>query len=163
MKIRSLLKLYLTGIFSKRNIYHKLPEVSSSLSVEELLDAIQQINSPEELAEIEFLIDLMSFDGEFSEDERFALYSRVAYYYSVLIFIDDNFPHDYYPPFSVEAHIKFAETELELDAISLHLQFYKNTYKKRTGAPQYLHYHCLIYNAQNRQLKQGISHDKTIR
>ena len=101
---------------------------SKAFTAEQLKQYIQDSESEYELLRIEQIADEQSFDGEFTENEQFELCHQVAQMLALFVYIEDNFPHSYYPPFALEAHIKCATTTIALYAIGLHFKINRQVY-----------------------------------
>lgn len=127
MELLKTLADYLNGSFNK-------PTPPRPLTCAELLSFITGIRSEQELLEIERLVDLMRMDGDLNEDEQFELYSTIAYMISLFVHIEDHFPHEYYPPFAIQGHIRHAEDLKSLNAIALHLRVNEHVYTRQLGS-----------------------------
>jgi len=107
---------------------------SPALTVADFIYHIENVISEVELMKLEELIDYLQADDDFSDDELFTLHHKITYTLALFVFIEDHFPHDYYPPFAIQSHIMHADTVLKLDAIEMHLRIYKHKYRRDTLA-----------------------------
>lgn len=132
-------------------------------SFSEMYEFIKNISSPEELAEIEAVVELMTLDGDFTAEQSSYLNKSIKYYDRLLEWIDAYMHHKYYPLFALTNHINNAKSMRDLDAIKLHLQLNQDEYKKN-GIWIHSYYIKGLFEVKNYQLETNhFDHDTTIR
>ena len=117
-----------TFIQALKLLRKKTHHFKPSTALDQLKDYIQNAENEDDLLYAEKMVDEFVHDQEFNEEEQFELYQQVAQMLALFIFIEDHFPHSYYPPFAIESHIRYAKNHIQLYAIGLHLKINRPTY-----------------------------------
>lgn len=158
------MKKILLSLFQRKQINrHLLPDTNTHFSCTELLNFINSVKSLEELINIEMITNLMRFDGDLEEEETFLIYSEIVQKFSLMVWLDDNMPLNFYPLIGLSNHINCAKCIRELDAIKLHLQLNQDNYKKN-GIWIHSYYIRGLFEVKTYQLETNhFDHDTTIR
>lgn len=95
-------------------------------AVEQMLEFVRNSRSMVELEKIQFILELCKDD--YTNTEFVKISSEILYQRLLFATLKAEFPHDYYPPFSMLQHINTATSYVKVDAIYLHLMVYIDKY-----------------------------------
>ncbi len=98
---------------------------------QDLETAILEITSKAELQQLKRIVVLMALDDHFTDKQVLRLLEYIGYFEKCFRFLDEKMPHDFYPFFSLEAHIKYAADVFSLNAIILHLLIHEKEYQRQ--------------------------------